>query len=221
MWIFPLAATIISALFSGIVFRLYLNRHNPAHLAWAFALFLFGLGTACDFLASAGGWTPLIAKTYYLTGAMIVVGYLALGTLYLLAPRTVARAWLLIMIILTVLAVLLLSGAGVDLVRLKSDTEPGWQAIDRSSLIKISTIAVNSIGTMIIVGGALYSALRRRYVRANILIALGTLVVAGAGSLTVFGRAEFNAIGQAIGISIMFTGFLMTMAVGPPHRTAT
>ena len=94
---------------------------------------------------------------------MVVVGYLALGTLYLLAPRAVARAWLAIMVILTIMAIVLLSGASVDPVRLRSETEPGWQAIDRSALIKAIMIAVNSIGTLIIVGGAVYSAFRGRY----------------------------------------------------------
>jgi hypothetical protein len=216
MWIFPLIATLISAFFAGIVFRLYVDRRSPAHLAWAFALFLFGFGTACDFLAGVSGWTPLIAKTYYLVGAMVVVGYLALGTLYLLAPRVIARLWLAAMVILTLLAIILLAGAGVDPVKLQSETDPGWQAIERSALIKIIMITINSIGTLVIVGGAVYSAVRGRYARANILIALGTLIVAAAGSLTALGRAEFHSIGQALGITVMFTGFLMTMTAARP-----
>ncbi|MCL4473516.1 MAG: hypothetical protein M1539_05175 [Actinobacteria bacterium] len=212
MWIFPLAATMVSAFFSGIVLRLYLLRRNPAHLAWSFALFLFGLGTACDFLASVGNWTPLIAKTYYVTGAMIVVGYLALGTLYLLAPRLIARIWLVIMAVLSIMAVFLVARAGVDTSILHSPDQPGWQAIDRSAAIKAIMITINGLGTLIIVGGAGYSAIRGRYARANILIALGTLLVAGAGSMTALGSAEFNSIGQAAGITVMFAGFLMTMA---------
>ncbi len=211
MWVFPLAATIISAFFSGIVFRLYLVRRNPAHLAWAFALFLFGFGTACDFLAGVSGWTPLIAKTYYLAGAMVVVGYLALGTLFLLAPRRVALSWLAAMVVLTAISIVLLASAGVDTAALNTETQPGWQAIDRSAAIKSITIAVNSLGSLIIIGGAVYSAVRGRYKRANILIALGTLIVAFAGSLTASGRAEFHSIGQALGITVMFAGFLMTM----------
>lgn len=220
MWIFPLAATIISAFFSGIVFRLYLSGRNPAHLAWAFALFLFGLGTACDFLAGVSGWTPLIAKTYYLAGAVAVVGYLALGTLYLLAPGAIARLWLLAIAVLTVLAAILLARAGIDQAGLHSTAEPGWQAIDRSALIKVITIAINGGGTLIIVGGAAYSALRGRYARANILIAMGTLIVAGAGSLTALGNAEYNSIGQAAGITVMFAGFLMTMAAPRPRAAS-
>ncbi|MHB1054405.1 MAG: hypothetical protein ACYC51_04410, partial [Thermoleophilia bacterium] len=81
MWIFPLVASLIAALFAGAVSRQYLVRHNPAHLAWAVALFIFAVGSACDFIASVSGWTPFLARLYYLTGAVIVVGFLAAGTL--------------------------------------------------------------------------------------------------------------------------------------------
>lgn len=212
MLIFPLIATIISAFFSGIVFRQYLTRRNPAHLSWAFALFLFGVGTACDFLASVGGWTPLIARTYYLTGATVVVGFLALGTLYLLAPRPVARVWLVLMAGATILAIFLLAGAEVDPVKLKSETDPGWKAIDKPAMLSGMVVAINSLGTLILVVGAAYSAVYRRFALANILIAAGTLIVAGGGSLMRLGHYEFQSIGQALGIIVMFTGFLMTMA---------
>lgn len=145
---------------------------------------------------------------------------LALGTLYLLAPRKVANLWLALMVAATVFSIILLAGAEVDPIKLKSDTEPGWQAINRSALIKIMMIAMNSIGTLIIAGGAIYSALRGRYRRANILIVIGTLIVAMAGSLATFGRSGFHSIGQAIGITVMFIGFLMTMTgIRPASNT--
>ncbi|MDO8737188.1 MAG: hypothetical protein Q7K29_08950 [Thermoleophilia bacterium] len=211
MWALPLTATAISALFSGIVFRQYLERRNPAHLSWAVALFLFAVGTACDFLAIVSGWTPLIAKTYYLCGATVVVGYLALGTLYLLAPKRLAQAWLILMLTATVFAVILLAGAEVDPVKLRSDAEPGWKAIDKPAALSVIVMAINSIGTVILVAGAVYSAVYRRYMLANILIASGTFVVAAGGSLMRLGHYEFQSGGQLAGITIMFIGVLLTM----------
>jgi len=216
MWALPLTATIISALFSGIVFRQYLERRNPAHLAWAAALFLFAVGTACDFLASASGWTPFIARTYYLCGATVVVGFLALGTLYLLAPKRLAQIWLALMIAATVAAIILLAGAEVDPLKLASETEPGWKAIDKPAALSAMVMAINILGTIILVAGAVYSAVYRRYALANILIASGTFVVAAGGSLMRLGYYEFQSVGQAAGISIMFAGFLMTMK--PPAK---
>lgn len=220
MWVFPLVAAFISAFFSGIVTNKYMARRHPAHLAWALALFIFAVATACDFLGSFSGWTSFIAKMYYLAGATVVVGYLGLGTLYLLCPRPVAHVWLAIMLVATLLAVVLLAGAGVDAAALKSETEPGWKAIEKSALLTGLAVAINSLGTLILVVGAVYSAVYRRYPLANILIAAGTLIVAAGGGLTRLGHYEFQSIGQAAGIIIMFIGFLMTITAASGKRSS-
>lgn len=212
MWIFPLVAALIAALFAGAVTRQYTARHNPAHLAWAVALFIFAVGSSCDFIASVSGWTPFLAKLYYLTGAVIVVGFLAAGTLYLLAPRRAAHVWVAIMLIVTVIAVVLLDRAGVDQARIQAGADPGWSAIDKPALLTGLAVSVNSLGTLILVVGAAYSAVYRRFPLANSLIAAGTLIVAGGGSLTRLGHYEYQSIGQAIGLIVIFFGFLMTAA---------
>ena len=212
MWIFPLAAALISALFSGIVLFQYSARRHPAHLAWAAALFIFAVASACDFLGSIGGWTPFISKVYYLCGATVVVGFLGLGTLYLLAPRRVARVWLAAMLVITAVSAIMLARAGMDRTALAAGAEPGWKAIQKPAILTVLAIAVSSIGTLILVGGAIYSAVFRRLPLANILIAAGTLIVAGGSSLSNLGRYELQSIGQAAGIMVMFAGFLLTMS---------
>ncbi|MEZ4664021.1 MAG: hypothetical protein R2911_41335 [Caldilineaceae bacterium] len=37
--------------------------------------------------ATAGGWTPTLARLYYVCGATLVVGWLGLGTWLLLVQR--------------------------------------------------------------------------------------------------------------------------------------
>lgn len=220
MWIFPLVATFVSALFSGAVLRQYSNSRNPAHLAWAGALFVFAIATACDFIGSFSEWTSLVAKVYYFTGATVVVGYLALGTLYLLAPRKLAHAWLAVMAAVSLLAIILLAGADVDKYQLIHGSEPGWKAIERPALLTVLAVSVNIAGTLILLSGAVYSAIKRRYPLANILIAAGTITVALGGSLTRLGRYEFQSIGQAAGIFIIFTGFLLTASVSEKEQSA-
>ena len=212
MWAFPLAAALISALFAGIVARQYGPRRHPALLAWAVALFIFAIASGCDFLGSISGWTAFTSKLYYLCGATVVVGYLGLGTLYLLAPRRLARAWLVAMLLITALAAVLLARSGMDRGALASGAGPGWKAIQKPALLTVLAIAVSSIGTIILVGGAVYSAVFRRLPLANILIAAGTLIVAGGSSLSNLGRYELQSIGQAAGIIVMFAGFLLTMS---------
>ncbi len=209
MWIFPLAAMLVSGLFSGVVGRQYRRRRSPALLSWSVALFVFGIASACDFIGTFSGWSSYIAKIYFLTGATVVVGYLGLGTMYLLAPKRVARAWLAFMLIATVVGVILLSTASVDAKLLRSAAEPGWKAIRQPWPLAALVVSVNSLGTLILVGGAAFSAVFRRYPLANGLIAGGALITASGGTLTRFGHYQFQEIGQAAGITVMFAGFLL------------
>lgn len=220
MWIFPLIASLIAVVFAGALARRYFSSRNPAQLVWVAAMLIFAAAAACDFIGSLSGWTPFIAKLYYLTGATIVVGYLAAGTLYLLAPRPVAHIWVLIMLGITVIATIILAGAPTDNSILEAGAEPGWKAIERPPLLTGLVVAVNSLGTLILIGGAIYSAIRRRYPVANILIAIGALILASGGTITRFGRYEYQSIGQAVGIIVIFIGFLMTTGARGSTKSA-
>jgi hypothetical protein len=74
----------------------------------------------------------------------------------------------------------------------------------------IWAIALNSFGTVFLVGGALYSIARRRRVRANLWIAGGALVLALSTSMTRAGEYSFVYLGQLLGIALMFAGFNLT-----------
>ncbi|MHB0867120.1 MAG: hypothetical protein ACYC6B_07680 [Thermoleophilia bacterium] len=116
------------------------------------------------------------------------------------------------MLAVTVVAIVLLDRAGVDLARIQAGIDPGWKAIDKPALLTALAISVNTLGTVILVAGAAWSAVYRRFPLANSLIAAGTLIVAGGGSLTRLGHYEYQSIGQAVGLIVIFLGFLMTTA---------
>lgn len=94
MWIFPLTATFLGALFGGVVFSFYRRGRNPAFIVWSVSLGLLALASSCVFLGSLGGWTSLVAKTYYLSESILPAGFLASGLLYVLLPRRMAHIWL-------------------------------------------------------------------------------------------------------------------------------
>jgi hypothetical protein len=107
----------------------------------------------------------------------------------------------------------------------------GWRALQRSGLLLFLAICVNTIGTLILVGGALWSAHRFRRLRTMrnrmigcIAIALGTLTTASGGVLTRLGREEFLYISMAVGIAIIYWGYLLARsparAVPGPARPA-
>ena len=84
-------------------------------------------------------------------------------------------------------------------------------------------IALNSFGTLFLVGGSLYSIARRRRVRANLWIGGGALVVALATGLSRVGWYSLVYAGQLLGIALMFSGFAFVgkEAVRQPAPSST
>lgn len=82
--------------------------------------------------------------------------------------------------------------------------------------IRLATPIFNIYGTLTIVGGALYSGYlfyRKRIlpnrVLGNVLIAAGSLAVAGAGVLNRFGLGGFHSFAQLIFAVLMYYGFIL------------
>ncbi len=91
--------------------------------------------------------------------------------------------------------------------------------------IRITTIFFNIYGTIMLVGGALWSSwlfLRKGVLpnRAlgNVLIAIGAILIASASTLTRFGVGEFLYIGELIAAIFMYAGF--TLAARPAEEAA-
>ena len=70
-------------------------------------------------------------------------------------------------------------------------------------------IALNSLGTLLLVGGSGLSIVRRRNIRANVWIGSGALVVALATGLSRGGDYSYVYVGQLAGIALMFAGFTL------------
>jgi len=95
-----------------------------------------------------------------------------------------------------------------------------WQRIRLEhglfNAVAILTAALlNIVGSLVLIGGALwsgYGAWRRggsgSRLLANVLIAGGAFIVAGASTLTRFHIYELFYVGQAVGVLVMFGGFL-------------
>jgi hypothetical protein len=213
MVIFPIIATILALGCCLAVLRDNLARPKPAGLVWTLAFAIFGVAALVEVLGTLAGWTPLLARVYYVLGATLVVGYLALGELYLLMRRAWVDRIAGLLVVLTALAVSLVSRApvGADI------KDVGWEALERSPGLTILTIMINTTGTVILVGGLAYSAIsfKRRGIMRNrmigcLLIAIGTLAVASGGTLTRLGNHQYLYIAMSIGIALIFTGYVRT-----------
>ena len=214
MVIFPILSALITAACCAMIVRDAIAKPRPDKIAWAIAFALFSIAASAEAIASLSEWTPALVRIYYLAGAVLVVGYLALGELYLLARNRIARFAPGVAMGVTAFAATLVFGASIDESLLAHD---GWEALERSTTLTITTIFLNAGGTLVIAGGLLYSArkFRRLGIMRNrmigcLLIAIGTLIVAMGGTATRLGEREYFYVMMTIGAAVIFAGYLAT-----------
>jgi len=89
-WGWPLATAILGLVFAVLVFRQWLQRRKPHQLAWTVGLLFYGVAAVMESYSEfVGEWDPFVYRIYIVLAASLV-GFLGLGTLYLVAKR---RIW--------------------------------------------------------------------------------------------------------------------------------
>lgn len=222
MVVFPILSTLISLACAVVVVADARRRPRPDKIAWAIAFAIFTVAAGTVVAGDLAHWTPFLARLYYLTGAVLVVGYLALGELYLLAPRRIASVAPGATLLVTAVSAALVFAAPVNRAELAAK---GWRALDYGTAASILAAVINSLGTAVLVGGVLYSAWRfrrlgimRHRMIGCLLIAIGTLVVGAGGTATRFGHEEYFYVMMSTGVAIIFAGYLQTRRPDQ-HRT--
>ena len=211
---FPAAAALIAALCAAFVGWDALKHPRPERAIWALAFLVFAIAASTEVIGSMAGWSAALARMYYLTGAVLVVGVLALGELYLLFPGRMPSFTPGVSLLVVAVAATAVWSAPIDVSRLEAN---GWHALERGPFLVALAATINAGGTLVLVGGALYSAWRLRATRGSaqraagcLLIAAGTVVVALGGTVTRFGRPEYLYVAMSLGIAIIFSGVLLT-----------
>ncbi len=207
----PFVSSLVSFLFAVAVLDQYLARRQPYQLVWSIGLFLYCISTATEFVAGHWGISDAVYRLWYLFGAVLVVAYLGMGTVYLLLPQKAARIILLVLVAGSFYAAYRVGTASIDLAGL---TSLSGQAMPAG--VRALTPAFNAFGTVALVGGAVYSAVLFRRKRqkpyrvvSNALIALGAILPAiGGTSLRLGGSIAVFYLLELIGIAVIFTGFL-------------
>jgi hypothetical protein len=138
----------------------------------------------------------------------LTVAYLGAGSAWLLLPHR-ARDWLAGgLAVATTAAVVTVALAGVDASTHGSTAHgrpPANAALAGHAFLW--AVALNSLGSLFLIGGALYSIARRQRVSANLWIGSGAIVVALATGLSRAGSYQLVYAGELLGIALMFTGF--------------
>jgi hypothetical protein len=223
--VFPVLSTLISALCAAVLLRDHIRRPRPDKLVWTVAFVMFALAAGADAFGRTFGWSENLARLYYSTGPALVVMFLAVGELYLLFPKLMGRFAPGATILLSAIWVTTVLNASIDKTKLEDD---GWEAIERGDAMVALTIAINSIGTLIIVGGLVWSIWRfwksgthRQRMIGCALIAVGTIVVGLGGTLTRLGHYEYLYIAMSIGVGSIFAGVIWTRRPEGGTRPAT
>jgi hypothetical protein len=171
------------------------------------------------------GFSAPIFRAFYLLGGVLGVIWLSMGTLFLLAPRRLAgRATAILGIVTVVLAV---DAAIVPVDTSRLDTAAGvlGDAIAHGSLLQLGAVILNILGTLILVGGSAWSAYRliRDHggldrVVCNVLLTAGAFVIAAGFSAAKLAGGSLDTLGvyEAVGIAVMFAGFLSLGRVRRP-----
>jgi len=229
------AASLVAVAFCLSTLDRWLRRRRPHELAWTVSLALFALGSLALWWAESAGWGLGSFRVFYLAGAVLNVPWLALGTVYLLAGERVGnrvRWWLVFLSGLTVGIV----GFAPTKVGVSGGELPTGKEVFGVAPRVLAAVG-SGVAALVIIVGALWSAWRvlrgrnpslgaqrsvpapRRLVWGNVLIAVGTLVLSGSGSLAGrLGKDRAFAVTLLVGIVILFAGFLVASATRPRNR---
>jgi hypothetical protein len=216
-------ATAVATVFAQATAVRWSRTRAPHQAAWTVALALFALASAAFATGASTGWDDGTFRVFYLLGAIVNVPWLALGTIYLLAGRTAGNIGRAILLFFSGLAtgVMLATPIRGDI---SGDTLPvGKEHLD--ALPRALAGIGSGVGAMVLLGGAVLSAIRfgrrrtpgdGRLALGNVLIAAGTLILSSGGLIQgIVGHDEAFAISLASGISVIYAGFVVTSAVRP------
>lgn len=219
MNILPWLSTIVTFIFTVVVYNRYRQRGGIHLLLWALGLLFYGLGTLGEVILGLT-YSAFVLKLWYLTGAMLTAAWLGMGTVHLLIRKggtAMVLTWVLAGV--SLLAAFLVFSAPVNDVAYEVSRPASGQYKDiltRGGWTIFLTILLNIYGTVTLVGGAIYSAFLfwRKKVLANrmygnILIAAGALSPALGGTFLKAGLVDFLYLSELIGAIVMFAGFIL------------
>ncbi len=228
----PFLSTAITLVFAAMVFNRYLKGRRWYTLMWSLGLFLYGAGTFAEaYLALA--WSDFLLRVWYLAGAMLTAAWLGQGTIYLLVRKQgVAHGLALGLLLVSLIAVGLVFAIPLTEAAFTMGVPLSTQyksiMVNRPGLMILLTILLNIYGTITLVGGAAYSAwlFWRKQVLSNrmwgnVLIAVGALFPAGAGTLIRLGLADWLYLSELLGAVLMFAGFWLSTQPQPAEQSVS
>ena len=216
---------VVTGLFAAVVLRQYLRRHRSYQLYWFVGLFMAFVATlAYVFMLRVQPTSYngiILFRAYYILG-VLTPAWLGLGSIALITSPRVTTWCLTFLYLLSGATTALVLLAQINMQQLSQIVGPGT-GILRPGLWLVAVIVINTLGVVAVVGVAIYSGLKlyrhqqniaglrtSNILWANLLILLGDLVNAGAGSVArVLGFESGFWVLMAFGWVIFFVGVLL------------
>ena len=225
MWIFPLAAAVIAAVFAAMLLLRAVRSRHPADAMWSVALAMYAAASFAMFMGVRSGWTSAEFRTYWLLGAILTVPYLAQGELYLLARRSMANVLFVVLLFGTAFAVSRIRTAPIIAQHLSERFPLGREVFGSGSAAHRLPQLYSIPAYVVLVIGALWSAwrmrgsrgLRHRFVGTLLIAAGATVVAVGSGIGAAFEIVPLFSATLVTGVVLMMAGFLRS-STGSPAR---
>lgn len=196
------------------ILRQHLERPRAHKLYYSIGLLLTGLAAFPELYHKLSGGLPTGLWWLYWASASTLVGFLGVGTAYLLSERfgKIMLGVVALLATWVVVATLLTAGPTPAVLTVES------MAKAPTAAIKLPFVIQNILASLVIFGGAILSYVRTRGVY-NIYIALGTLVFASGGAaagLLAFPGAFYFT--QTAGMILLYAGVALSGAQRPAQR---
>lgn len=217
-WGWPLATSVLGFVFTGLVLRQWLKRRKPHQAAWTVGLLFYAVAALMEFLSEySGKWDPTVYRVYIVLAASLVA-FLGLGTLYLVFGK---RLWGHVYLGFTLVCLVIFFVGAFTTTLVQESLVPGitvgGQALGPSmSFPRFMSFFFNIPGAAFLIGGALFSIWRfsrkREYsyrMWANVLIALGAIIIAFVGSRARAGNTAGLYAAEMVASALLLAGFLL------------
>ncbi len=226
---YPFFTSVVMMLITGVfAFRVmgsWWAKRRPHLFAWGFGLTLYFVASLAQVWLKFE-WDPTLYRLWYWCGALMIPPWLGQGTLFLLVRRgSIARNTFAALVLVSVMTFVWMFitpltppdpwGRGADLVAITDEIMPPF-----SGSVRAFVPITNGIGTLMLIGGAIYSArlfaakkIMRNRVIGNWFIAVGGLLPASGGYFIRLDLTAFKYTADLLGVILIFVGYVFATTV--------
>lgn len=183
------------------------KQFSWAYVAWIIAFMLFTFSSLGSWLSYLTGWTPLLYKTWYFSAALLVA-IMGLGQILLLKWHKTSIVLAVYTAIISAMMLVAIIPATVDSQIIAQSGEIGGTGLP--SDVRMFSPLLTIPGSLALIGGALYSAIRFRS-KPALFILVGAIILASGGTFVRMDVHFILPIANLIGIVLIFVGSNITL----------